>query len=97
MVISTTCGCDTGGIALGDGFLEVLRHHCLEHLLANPLGKARADQRLRNLAGTEARDARLLLVRLYVERIARETSSSGIVTSTERVTSGLKTGPCWCV
>ena len=32
-----------------------------------------------------------------VERIARETSSSGMVTSTERVTSGLNTGPCWCV
>ena len=27
--------------------------------------------------------------------MARETSSAGIVTSTERVTSGLKVGPCW--
>jgi hypothetical protein len=49
-------------LLLGDRGAEVLREHCFHHILANLFGEAAADKRLRNLARTEARDARHLFV-----------------------------------
>ena len=45
-------------VPLGDGGAEVFRQNGFHHVLANLLGEAAADQRLRNFARTEARDAR---------------------------------------